>query len=151
MRIIQKIKSEVEDWVDFAENIWDILKDLWEELINFLPQRKSERSHYVPGAVRAPSFGTLTYQTSEGRTVNIPTLYSGEYAQDRMEQLGLDSAQFAEYLSRHIERQMNDYARYAAAGYTDRFRPKKKDPGAPYNKYPIVKTKFLDGYQPNKI
>jgi len=92
----------------------------------------------------------------DDRTINSPTLYSGEYAQRRMQQLGLDEEGYRRYLETYLERQIytvyqNNFTRAGNVVFDSSIFRKKKDPGAPYNKYPIVKTKFLDGYQPNKI
>ncbi len=128
MRIIQKIKSEVEDWVDFAENIWDILKDLWEELVEFLPWRKRrvEESWTALNPYSQYTFTEFPLQ---------PTPYSEITFEERLERLGMNVEEYREILN----------------AFMDRSLQRQKDPGAPYNKYPIVKTKFLDGYQPNKI
>jgi hypothetical protein len=127
VRIIQKIKSEIEDWVDFAENIWDILKDLWEELIDFLPWKKPREGEPLP---YANIDGVPLFQY-----IPRTRLYSEITFEERLERLGLDIEQYREILNSFVGGSLH---------------LKKKDPGAPYNKYPIVKTKFLDGYQPTK-
>jgi len=61
------------------------------------------------------------------------TLYSEITFEERLERLGLGIEQYREILNSFVGGSLH---------------LKKKDPGAPYNKYPIVKTKFLDGYEP---
>lgn len=103
----------------------------------------------------SPTFDRTRVYIDE-RTIDFPTLYSGTSAQARMESLGLNVEQYREYINTYLERAIQEHynntlVRIGEMRFESSLFRKKKDPGAPYNKYPIVKTKFLDGYEPNKI
>lgn len=87
----------------------------------------------------------------------ISAYYSSPSVQARLDSLGIDVEEYRAYINSYLSRQIdtmyqNNFTRIGNVAFDSSiFSRKKKDPGAPYNKYPIVKTKFLDGYEPNKI